>query len=69
MIEFAQYVASGLVVGAIYGLIGVGFTAVYNVTGIVNFSQGDFASLGALGAIGLIGAGLPLVPALALARN
>lgn len=63
----AQYVASGLVVGSIYGLIGVGFTTVYNVTGIVNFSQGDFASLGALGAIGLIAAGVPLPVALAIA--
>ena len=67
MNELGQYIASGLVVGAIYGLIGVGFTTVYNVTGIVNFSQGDFASLGALGAIGLIGAGLPLPLALAVA--
>jgi branched-chain amino acid transport system permease protein len=65
--EFLQYVASGLVVGAIYGLIGIGFTAVYNVTGIVNFSQGDFASLGALAAIGGLAAGLPLLAALATA--
>ncbi|MEO8203571.1 MAG: branched-chain amino acid ABC transporter permease [Betaproteobacteria bacterium] len=63
----AQYVASGLVVGAIYGLIGVGFTTVYNVTGIVNFAQGDFASLGALGAIGLIAGGVPLPLALGIA--
>lgn len=67
MTEFLQYLASGLVVGAIYGLIGIGFTAVYNVTGIVNFSQGDFASLGALAAIGFVGMGLPLAAALALA--
>lgn len=67
MTEFLQYVASGLVVGAIYGLIGIGFTAVYNVTGIVNFSQGDFASLGALGAIGLIAWGVPFLPALGIA--
>lgn len=67
MIELAQYVASGVVIGAIYGLIGVGFTAVYNVTGIVNFAQGDFASLGALGAIGLIALGLPALPAIAVA--
>jgi branched-chain amino acid transport system permease protein len=67
MTEFLQYVASGLVVGAIYGLIGIGFTAVYNVTGIVNFSQGDFASLGALAAIGLVAWGMPLVAALATA--
>jgi branched-chain amino acid transport system permease protein len=67
MTELAQYVASGLVVGAIYGLIGIGFTAVYNVTGIVNFSQGDFASLGALAAIGFVAMGAPLAAALAAA--
>jgi branched-chain amino acid transport system permease protein len=67
MTELAQYVASGLVVGAIYGLIGIGFTAVYNVTGIVNFSQGDFASLGALAAIGFLAAGMPLAAAVAAA--
>lgn len=67
MTEFLQYVASGLVVGAIYGLIGIGFTSVYNVTGIVNFSQGDFASLGALGAIGLIARGVPFLAALGVA--
>ena len=66
MTELLQYVASGVVVGAIYGLIGIGFTAVYNVTGIVNFSQGDFASLGALAAIGLVAAGFPLAAALAV---
>ena len=54
MTEFLQYLASGLVVGCIYGLVAVGFTAVYNVTGIVNFSQGDMSMLGALGAVGLI---------------
>jgi branched-chain amino acid transport system permease protein len=65
--ELAQYLASGLVVGAIYGLIGIGFTAVYNVTGIVNFAQGDFASLGALAAISLLAFGLPLVAAIGAA--
>jgi branched-chain amino acid transport system permease protein len=65
--ELGQYLASGLVVGAIYGLIGIGFTAVYNVTGIVNFSQGDFASLGALAAIGFLALGAPLALAIAAA--
>ena len=67
MTELGQYLASGLVVGAIYGLIGIGFTAVYNVTGIVNFSQGDFASLGALAAIGFLALGAPLALAIAAA--
>lgn len=67
MQELAQYIASGVVIGSIYGLIGVGFSTVYNVTGIVNFAQGDFASLGALGTIGLIAVGLPLSFALPIA--
>lgn len=67
MIELFQYVASGLVVGSIYGLIGIGFTAVYNVTGIVNFAQGDLSMLGALAAIALLAAGVPLAPAILIA--
>jgi len=67
MVELAQYLASGVVVGSIYGLIAVGFTAVYNATGIVNFAQGDFSMLGALLAIGLLAAGVPLLPAIVLA--
>lgn len=60
MTEFFQYLASGLVVGCIYGLIAIGYTAVYNVTGIVNFAQGDASMLGALGAVGLLGLGASL---------
>jgi len=56
-----QYMLSGLVIGSIYGLIGVGFVVIYNATGIINFAQGDFATLGALLAISLSSiAGLPL---------
>jgi branched-chain amino acid transport system permease protein len=67
MIEFFQYTASGLVVGCIYGLIAIGYTAVYNVTGIVNFAQGDASMLGALSAVGLLGLHVPLPLAILLA--
>ncbi len=67
MVEFAQYLASGVVVGSIYGLIAIGFTAVFNATGIVNFAQGDFSMLGALLAIAALAAGVPLLPAIAIA--
>ena len=46
--QLAQYLASGLVVGAIYALIGLGFVIVYSVTRIINFAQGEFVMLGAL---------------------
>lgn len=59
MTEFFQYLASGLVIGCIYGLIAVGYTAVYNVTGIVNFAQGDASMLGALSTVGLLGWAYP----------
>jgi branched-chain amino acid transport system permease protein len=65
--EFIQLLIAGLMVGSIYGLIGIGFTTIYNVTGIVNFAQGDFAMVGALSAISLYAAGLPLWAAIALA--
>lgn len=39
-------VVAGLTVGAVYGLIGLGFSVVYNASGILNFSQGAFVMLG-----------------------
>ncbi|MCB2185625.1 MAG: branched-chain amino acid ABC transporter permease [Deltaproteobacteria bacterium] len=46
--QLAQYLVSGLTTGAIYALVALGFCLVYNATGIVNFAQGDFLSLGGL---------------------
>ncbi len=63
MSSVVQLLIGGLTVGSIYGLIAIGFTTVYNASGIVNFAQGDFAMLGALSAISLHAAGLPLFAA------
>ncbi|WP_423781801.1 ABC transporter permease subunit, partial [Bordetella pertussis] len=60
MTEFLQYLVSGLVVGCIYGLVAIGFTAVYNVTNIVNFAQGEVSMLGALATASMLAAGVPL---------
>ena len=43
-----QYIVTGLTTGAIYALLAVGFVAIYRVTGIINFAQGESAMLGAL---------------------
>jgi branched-chain amino acid transport system permease protein len=67
MADAWQFMLGGLVVGSIYGLIGVGFTCIFNVTGIVNFAQGDFAMVGAMSAIALIAGGVPMPIALLLA--
>ena len=65
--QLAQYLASGLVVGAIYALIGLGFVIVYSVTRIINFAQGEFVMLGALSAVTLVSRGLSLPVAFLLA--
>ncbi len=49
--QLAQYIVSGITLGSIYALIALGFVTIYNVTGIINFSQGEFAVVGAFVAI------------------
>jgi branched-chain amino acid transport system permease protein len=57
----AQSIASGITVGCVYGLIGIGFCVIYNASGIVNFAQGAFVMLGGMVAYaGLKTYGLPL---------
>src|SRR5207244_1073590 len=36
---FAQQLINGLVLGSIYGLIAIGYTMVYGIVGMINFSQ------------------------------
>lgn len=40
-----ELIVSGLAVGAIYGLIAMGFAVIYKATGIVNFAQGEMGML------------------------
>jgi branched-chain amino acid transport system permease protein len=42
-----QLVISGLVVGSIYALVGLGFVIIYKSSSILNFAQGEFLMLGA----------------------
>jgi branched-chain amino acid transport system permease protein len=46
--QLLQYTLSGLATGAIYALIGIGFSIIYNSTGIINFAQGEFVMLGGM---------------------
>jgi branched-chain amino acid transport system permease protein len=64
--QIAQFVASGIVNGTIYALLGLGLVAVYSVTRVVNVAQGEFAAFGALLAASLVGRGVPLPLALAI---
>lgn len=40
-----QLLISGLAIGAIYGLIGMGFAVIYKATGLVNFAQGEMTMI------------------------
>lgn len=44
---FVELLVSGLAVGAIYGLVAMGFAVIYKATGIVNFAQGEMGMLSA----------------------
>jgi branched-chain amino acid transport system permease protein len=44
---FVELVVTGLVIGAIYGLVAMGFAVIYKATGIVNFAQGEMGMLSA----------------------
>lgn len=56
-----QAVLSGIEAGAVYGLIGVGFSVSYRTTGVINLAQGELVALGAYLAYAFWSAGLPLV--------
>ncbi|TDB39057.1 MAG: branched-chain amino acid ABC transporter permease [Actinobacteria bacterium] len=58
--ELLQFLISGLQSGAIYALVGLGFTLVYASTGIINFAQGEFFMLGGVLAVAGVRIGLPL---------
>jgi branched-chain amino acid transport system permease protein len=47
-----QLVLAGLAMGAVYALVALGYTLIWNAVGVVNFAQGDVVMLGAFIAVG-----------------
>lgn len=62
-----QAVVSGIEAGAVYGLVGVGFSVAYRATGVINLAQGDLVALGAYLSYAGWSVGLPLPVAILLA--
>jgi branched-chain amino acid transport system permease protein len=58
--EFLQFLFSGLTVGAIYALVGLGFAIVYNSCHVINFAHGEFVMIGGMASVFLIAAGVPM---------
>ena len=44
---FLQQLINGISLGAIYGLIAIGYTMVYGIIGMINFAHGDIYMVGA----------------------
>ncbi len=62
-----QFLISGITVGSIYALVGLGFTIIYNASDVVNFAQGEFVMIGAMSAVSFSIAGIPLIIAIIMA--
>jgi branched-chain amino acid transport system permease protein len=60
MPELLQFLLSGITVGAVYALVALGFTIIYNASDVVNFAQGEFVMLGGMITVFASAAGLPL---------
>lgn len=58
--QLLQFSFSGITVGATYALAALGFTIIYNASGVINFAQGEFIMLGGMAAVFLAQLGLPL---------
>lgn len=67
MAEFLQFIVSGLTVGAVYALVALGFTIIYNASSVANFAQGEFVMLGGMITVFSWQAGAPLALAALLA--
>jgi branched-chain amino acid transport system permease protein len=57
--DLVQFFISGMTMGGIYALVALGFVIIYNVTGVLNLAQGEFAMVGALLAVSFYKTGLP----------
>ena len=67
MSQFLQFLFSGLTEGAVYAMVALGFTIIYNASDVVNFAQGEFVMLGGMVTFFANAAGVPLPLAALLA--
>jgi branched-chain amino acid transport system permease protein len=64
---FFQLLLPGLTTGCVYALVALGFVLTANVSGVVNFAQGEFVMLGGIASAALVAYGLPLWVAIIIA--
>src|SRR4249920_2166042 len=66
MTDFLQLLFSGMATGAIYGLAALGFTLLWQASGMINFAQGEFVMLPAFAMLGFASLGAPLLASFVL---
>lgn len=67
MVFFVQLLITGLVVGAVYALVALGFVLIYKASGVINFAQGELMLAGAyIGLLMVVSLNVPFIPALLL---
>jgi branched-chain amino acid transport system permease protein len=52
-----QVLISGLAAGAVYALLGIGYSLIYRMTGVLNFAHGDLVSLAIFSFLFVLGGG------------
>ncbi len=65
--QFTQYLLTGVTVGAIYALVALGFSIIFNASHVINFAQGEFVMIGGMVTVSLVAAGVPYLLAIMLA--
>ena len=64
---FFQLLLPGLTTGCVYALVALGFVLTANVSGVVNFAQGEYVMLGGVLSASLLAAHVPLALAILIA--
>jgi len=64
--QIVQYLLAGIATGSVYAVVAIGFTIIYNATGVINFAQGEFLMLGGMIAVSLARI-MPLAAAIVVA--
>src|ERR1035437_6051427 len=65
--QFVQYLLTGVTVGAIYALVALGFSIIFNASHVINFAQGEFVMIGGMATMSLVATGVPYGLAIPLA--
>lgn len=64
MMNFINLMLAGLATGAIYALVAIGFTLLWQTSQTINFAQGEFVMVPAFFALAALNVGMPLPIAL-----